>query len=147
MPTKAKASKGTLIQRGDGGGTEVFTTIGEVVSFAGPGEEMGTIDATSFDSTAMEYIADGLVEGGEVTLGINFVGSDAQQQGLRTDLRAGTKRNFKILLNDHATNKTTFAFAALVTKIDGPKAGQKEKYSADVTLKVTELTTVTYAPT
>lgn len=146
MVTKAKASKGTRIQRGDGGGSEVFTTIGEVLSFNGPGEAVEEIDVTSFDSTAKEYISTGLMDGGEVTFDVNFVGSDAQQQGLRTDLRDGTLRNFKIILNDHASSPTTFAFSAIVRSLEGPQAGQGEQYKMSVTLKVSGQPTVTYAP-
>lgn len=146
MATKAKASKGTLVQRGDGGGSEVFTTIGEVLSFAGPGEAAESIDVTSFDSVAKEFISTGLPDGGEVTFELNFVGSDAQQQGLREDLRAGTVRNFKVVLNDHAVTKTTFAFSAVVTALEGPSAGQGEQYKMSVTLKVSGQATITYAP-
>jgi predicted secreted protein len=147
MATKAKAAKGTLIQRGDGGGPEVFTTIGEVTNFSGPGETAETIDVTSFDSTAKEFISSGLPDNGEVTFDVNFVGSDAQQQGLRSDLRAGTLRNFKVILNDHATTKTTFAFAAIVSSIDGPTAGGvSEAYKMSVTLKLSGPATITYAP-
>lgn len=146
MVTKAKASKGTRIQRGDGGGSEVFTTIGEVQSFNGPGETVESIDVTSFDSVAKEFISTGLPDGGDFTFDVNFVGSDAQQQGLRTDLRDGTLRNFKVILNDHASSPTTFAFSAVVTGIDGPSAGQGEQYKMSFTLKVSGQPTVTYAP-
>lgn len=147
MPSKAKPTKNTLLKRGDGGGGgEVFTTIAEVKSFSGPGEQVSTIDVTSFDSAAKEFISDALPDGKEVTFQVNFIGSDAEQQGLRTDLRAGTLRNFQLLLNDHAATKTTFTFAALVTDLDGPKGGQGEAYTMDVTLKVSGQPTVAYAP-
>jgi hypothetical protein len=147
MATSAKASKGTLIKSGDGAGLEVFATIGEVLSFSGPGEAVDTINVTSFDSVAKEYISDGLVDGGEVTFEVNFIGSNTKQQALRTDLRAGTVRNFKVIVNDHATegSRTTFSFAATVTNLDGPSAGQSEQYKMSVTLKVSGLPTVAYA--
>lgn len=146
MTTKAKASKNTLIKRGDGGGTEVFTTIGEILSFSGMSEEVEEIEVTSFDSTAKEYISSGLADNGEITIEMNFIGSDAQQQGLRSDLRAGTTRNFTITLNDHASTPTSFAFAAVVKAFEGPNAGQAEQYKASVRLRPTGTPTVTYAP-
>jgi hypothetical protein len=146
MTTKAKATKGTLIQRGDGGGSEVFTTIGEVTDFAGPGAEVSEIDVTSFDSAAPEYISDGLAAGGDITFEMNFIGNDAQQQGLRTDCQNGTLRNFKVVLNDHATTKTTFSVAAIVKKFDGPKGGQKQAYKASITLRVSGLPSISYSP-
>lgn len=146
MPTKAKASKGTLFQIGDGGGTEVFTSVGDVLSFSAPSLENGTIDVTSLDDTAAEKISRGIVNGGEVTIDISYAGNDAQHQQLRADLIAGTARNFKIVLNDHATTKTTLSFTAYVTKFAGPTAGVGEQYKASITMDVTGLPTVSFAP-
>lgn len=146
MVSKAKASKGTLIKRGDGGGSEVFTTIGEVMQFSGPSESVDQIDVTSFDSVAKEFISTGLPDAGEVKFDVNFIGGDAQQQGLRTDMRAGTLRNFKVILNDHVSTPTTFSFAAIVKSFEGPSAGVGEQYKMSISLKVSGLPTVTYAP-
>lgn len=145
MATKAKSTRGLKLQRGDGGGTEVFTTIGEVTNIKGPGEKASQLDATSFDSTAMEYIA-GLSDSGELTFDVNFVGSDAQQQGLRTDMRAGTLRNFKLILNDHATTPTTVTFAAIVTSAPEIAGSVNQVIKASCSLKVSGLPTWSYAP-
>ncbi|HEY1089316.1 MAG TPA: phage tail tube protein [Archangium sp.] len=144
-PTKAKSSKGIQLQRGDGGGSEVFTTIAEVTNITGPTENAGELDATSFDSTGMEFIG-GLPDAGEVTFEVNFVGSNAQQQGLRTDSRAGTLRNFKLVLPDHATDPTTVAFSALVTKPPELSAAVNGVIKGSCTLKISGLPTWTYAP-
>jgi len=147
-PTKAKPTKQTMCQRGDGATpTENFTTIGEVTSFSSPTVTVDEIDVTNMDSTAKEFISSGLADGGEITLEMNFVGSDAQQQGLRTDAYAGTTRNFKFVMNDHATTKTTVTFAAFVKMVDGPKGAVAEAYKTSVTLKVTGQPTWNYAPT
>lgn len=145
MATKAKSTKGLQLQRGDGGGSEVFTTIGEVTNIKGPSEKAPQLDATSFDSTAMEFIA-GLSDSGEITFDVNFVGSDAQQQGLRTDLRAGTLRNFKLILNDHATTKTTVTFAAIVTAAPEISGGVNQVIKGSCSLKVSGTATWSYAP-
>ncbi len=114
MATGAKSSIGIKLQRGDGATVEGFTTIGEVTSFKGPSEKAPQLDATSFDSTSMEFVS-GLPDSGEVTFDCLFVGSNVQQQGLRTDLRAGTLRNFRLNLNDHVSDPTVVSFAAIVT--------------------------------
>lgn len=145
MATKAKSSKGIKLQRGDGGGTEVFTTIGEVTNVKGPPEKAAAIDATSFDSTAMEFIG-GLPDNGEITFDMLFIGSDAQQQGLRTDLRNGTLRNFKLIFPDHATTPTTVAFAAIVTAAPEPNGSVNQAIKASATLKISGQPTWTYAP-
>lgn len=144
MATKAKATKGTQLKRGDGGGTEVFTKIGEVIDIDGPNESVPDIEATSFDSTAEEFVA-GLPTNGEMTLNCNFVGSDAQQQGLRTDKNNGTLRNFQLVLNDHASDPTTVSFAATVKELKF-SAPEKNIYKLAVTLKLSGATTWDYAP-
>lgn len=145
-PTKAKPTKNTLCQRGDGAATETFTTIGEVTSFSAPQVMVDQIDVTNFDSTAKEFISSGLADGGELTLEVNFVGSDAQQQGLRADCYAGTTRNFRFIANDHATTKSTVNFSAFVKSVEGPKGGVGEAYKSTIVLKVTGQPTWTYAP-
>lgn len=145
-PTKAKSTKNTKFQRGDGGVSEVFTTIGEVTSFSAPGREQGEIVVTNFDSDSVEVIGDGLADGGTITLPMNFVGSDAQQQGLRADCDSGVTRNFKLIINDHLSNPTTFTFPAIVKKVDGPKGGVGEAYKMEATLRVAGKPTTTYSP-
>lgn len=143
--TKAKAAKGTLLQRGDGATPENFATIGEVTSFGGPNGTLTTIDATNFDSEADEYVA-GLPNSGEVTFDYNFVASDNQQQGLETDRKSGTLRNFRIVLNDHPTNKTSKAFAAFVAAVGLTGQGPNQKYTGSCTLRSSGDTTTTNAP-
>ena len=144
--TKAKSAKGTKLQIGDGAGTEVFTDIGDVVSFAFSGESVEVIDATSFDDSEKEYISSGIVEGGEVSFEINYSGVDTQHIALRTDMRAGTQRNFKVKLNDQiATAPTTIAFSGFITKLDGPSAAVGEAYKGSITIKLTGKATHTAA--
>lgn len=143
--TSAVSTKLLKIQRGDGGGSEVFTTIGEVTNFKGPTEKAPQLDATSFDSTAREFIA-GLPDNGEVTFDVNFVGNNAQQQGLRTDLRNGTLRNFKIIINDHLVSPTTVSFAAIVTQAPELGGGVDSVLKGSVTLRVSGTATYSYRP-
>lgn len=145
MATNAKSSKNVKLKRGDGAGSEAFTTIGEVTSFKGPGEKAPQLDATSFDSTAMEFIA-GLTDNGEITFDVNFVGSDAQQQGLRTDSRAGTLRNFKLDFNDHASDPTIASFAAIVTSPPEPSAAVNAIVKASCSLRISGTVTWHYRP-
>ncbi len=145
MASGAKSSKGIKLQRGDGAGSETFTTIGEVTSIKGPAEKAPQLDATSFDSTGMEYIA-GLSDSGEVTFDCLFVGSNAQQQGLRTDLRAGTLRNFQLNLNDHLSDPTIVSFAAIVTAAPEISAGVNQVVKGSCSLRVSGLPSWHYRP-
>lgn len=139
--SQAITSKGTQMQLGNGAGTEVFTTIAEVLSISGPGEQVATLDATSMDSTGKEYISSALPDVTDVTFELHFLSNNVQHQQLRTDLRAGTKRNFKLLLPD----TTTVAFTALVTALS-PEMPLEGKVTQNVTLKPTGLPVWTYAP-
>jgi hypothetical protein len=146
MATKATTTKGVMLKRGDGGGTEVFTTIAEITNLSGPAETVEQLDATSFDSTAKEYVA-ALADSGEVTFTMNLVGENAQQQGLRTDLRAGTLRNFKLVIKDRPleANCTTCSFSALVTELSPDFGGVDSLISQSCTLKVSGQPTWAYA--
>lgn len=124
MTSKASTSKGIKLQRGDSvsGGSTVWTTIAECTNIKGPDEKVSLLDCTSFDSTAKEYKS-GLSDGQPVTFDANFIGSDAQQQGLRTDLRSGALRDYKFIAADSVGDPTSFTFSALVTMVPGLSAG------------------------
>lgn len=148
MTTRATSTKNIKMQRGDGATpVETFTTLAEVTGFKGPSEKASALDATSFDSAAMEFIG-GLTDGGEVSLDLLFIGPDAGQQGLRTDLRAGTKRNFKLVLNDQPSGgvqPTSVAFTAVVTAAPELSGSVNQVVKSTATLKVSGLPTWTYA--
>ncbi len=146
MATKARSTKLTRLQIGDGGGSEVFTTVAECKNFTGPSDMIEQINVTSFDSSSQEFISTGQPDSGEVSFDMNYVGANAQQQQLRTDCRAGTLRNFKLIFNDHATTPTTIAFAAIITKLE-PKGAVGSAYEQACTLKVSGTPIWTYAPT
>lgn len=147
MTTKATMTKFVQVQRGDGGSPETFTKIAEVNTFKGPASKAKELDATSFDSAGMEYIA-GLTDGGDFSFDVNYVGTDPQQQGLRTDMTNGTKRNFKLVFNDMpvgGSNATSVAFAAVVTEAPSPSGNVNAIIKAGCTLKISGLPVWTYA--
>jgi hypothetical protein len=145
MTTKATSSKGIKLQRGDGAGSETFTTIGEVTNIKGPSEKAAPIDATSFDSVAYEFIG-GLPDNGELTFDVNFVASDAQQQGLRADLRAGVTRHFKLILNDNAVTPTTVNFSAVITAAPELSASVNSVVKGSCSVRISGQPTWNYAP-
>jgi len=132
--TSAVLGIGTLLQVGNGGGPEVFTTIPEVKSIDGPNITVDTIDVTHMSSpyNFREKIT-GIRNGGEVSFEINYIGSDAIQNGLQTDLEAGTLRNFKMIMNNVAA--TTFDFAAYVKEFNQSTA-LEEIATVNVTLEI-----------
>ena len=138
MTTNQLSSFGTLLKIGDGGGTEVFTTIAEVKDISGPGFELATHDATTHSSTgAWREVIPGLLEPGEVTFSIGFIPTNpthSQTSGLVRDMKNRTKRNFQLVFTD--AGQTTWAFSAYVTGFS-PQDPVDGLGSADVTLKLT----------
>ena len=143
--TQAVGTKFTELRRGNGADPEVFTPVKEVVSWTGPAETASQIEVTSLQSPAKEFIS-GLRDGGEVTLELNFIPSDAGQQGLRTDLSSGTTRNFELVLPDNTVDadRTTIEFAAIVTSFQ-IQGGVDAAVKASCTLKISGEATYTYS--
>lgn len=141
--TLATTSQGVQLRRGDGATpTEGFTLIAEIQNINGPNESTKQIDVTNLDSEAREYI-NGLIDGGEVSFDGNFVGSNAQQQGLRDDMVDGVLRNFELALADDDTNPTTISFSAIVTAF-GIKSAVDTQVTFSATLKLSGLAEIEY---
>lgn len=120
--TAAKSGFGTLLKIGDGGGSEVFTTIAEIKQIQGPKSKADTFDATNMGSPTnsggtagfREFIA-GLIDAGEVQITGNYT-SVASQDSLRTTHWNGTLRNFQLVVP--LAVPETWSFAAVVTSLD-----------------------------
>lgn len=128
---------GTLLQIGDGGSPENFTTIAEVANISGPGLSLDAIDVTHHSSTGgwREFVG-GLLDGGVVSLDINYDPTDGTHDastGLIADMVARTVRNFQLVFPD--TANTTWSFSALVTGFE-PSEPVDNKLAASVTLKI-----------
>ena len=128
---------GTLLKIGDGAASESFTTIAEVSNIGGPGLGLDPIDITNHSSTGgwKEFVG-GLLDGGEVSLDINYDPTHATHDastGLIKDMTDRTVRNFQLVFPD--TSSTTWTFAALVTAFETSEPVD-DKLAASVTLKV-----------
>lgn len=134
----AISSFGTLLQIGDGGGPENFTTIGEVKDISGPDLKLNTEDVTNHSSPGgwMEKVGT-LLEAGTVDFDINYVPTEATHDattGLLADMIARTKRNFKLVFPD--AGATTWPFTAIVANFK-PGAPVSGVLTATVSLEVT----------
>lgn len=145
MASKAVSTAGVKLQRGDGATpTEAFVTIAEVTSISGPTQSSETIEVTSFDSAAKEFIP-ALRDSGEVTFEFNFVGEDTSQAALRTDFANGKVSNYKIDCDDATATlivSSKYAFAASVTSLSTNFA-TNDKISGSCTLKISGPVTFT----
>ena len=135
--TNAIAAFGTFLKIGDGGGTEVFTTIAEVRDIKGPKLTMETKEVTNQSSPGAfkDYIGT-VLDGGDVTFDINYIPTETTHNataGLLACLKNKTRRNFKLVFSDAGT--TTWLFAAYVTSFD-PTSAVAAELTASITLKI-----------
>jgi hypothetical protein len=94
------AFKGGLVFNRATGGSPAYEAIGEVKSLSGLGQTNPLVDATSHDSTAMEYIA-GLPDGQEITIECNYLASGSpenSQDRLVSDVETGANHGYQIVL-------------------------------------------------
>lgn len=114
--TQGTSGFGTLLQIGDGGGTEVFTSIAEVKSITGPNLSLETIDATHMTSpSGHREVLPSFKNSGEVGFDVNFLPGVGTQQSLFTDWTNRTLRNFKLVFPD--AGSTSWKFSAYVTAL------------------------------
>lgn len=132
-PSQALGTQGVVLKRGDGGSPEIFTSVSEIAGFDGPDGTASEIDITHLSSAGKEYLI-GLKDEGRITFDLNFVPTDAQQIGLRTDRSNRTKRNFRLELTDAGPTKLNFAAFVMGFSISGRP---DDKISARVTLRIT----------
>lgn len=139
MATNAFSAQGTVLKRGNGASSEIFTSIGEIKSIQGPSGTANLLDATHLESTAKEYVL-GIPDEGEIRITMNWVPSSTQHQGLITDRLNRVKRNFNIVWSDNGA--AVHAFSAYVTNFE-ISAGTDAIVEASVTLKITGALTLT----
>lgn len=140
MAGLARWAFGTLLQIGDGAGTEVFTTIAEVKDIDGPEVSLDTEDVTPHDAVdGWEEIIPTILRSGEVTFDLNFVPSNTQHgdfsNGLMGLAKSRTLRNFKMVIPS-SPDEYVWEFSAYVIRMGHayPVGGAM---NAGVTLKIT----------
>lgn len=128
MATNAILGQGTLLQRGDGGSPENFTTVAEVLSIDGPGLQADVVDV-SHQSGTNRYRdkIQGLRTGGQISFSTNYLPNDASQNnaaGILGDFANGTVRNWR--LRFPSTPVTNLIVAAFVQQcsIEAPVDSQ-----------------------
>lgn len=126
---------GTVIQRGDGGSPEAFSTIPGVFSIDPPNEELPEIDVSDLESTAAEFKV-GLIDNGVVTIRGTYVPSDTQQDGLMTDRSNKTLRNFRILLTSASSPEETVSFSAYVKQFRIAEIGLGARHEFTAALRI-----------
>lgn len=111
-----RSAKGTLVKLGNGASPEVFTTIGQVRSVAGPTTKATVQDVTTHSTSGnwMEKLAT-LIDPGSLSFPINYDSADATHAfatGLWQSLINLTQKNFKCILPG---SNGTMTFAGYIT--------------------------------
>lgn len=97
--SNAIESQGTKLRIGDTASPPVFTQVKELVSFNAFDGQAQTIDVTSMDSTAKEYLM-GLPDNGGFTGEFNFLPKDPGHQAMRAAKKLRQKRRFEFEMSD-----------------------------------------------
>jgi len=117
-----------------GGADEIFQVVAEVTNLSGPGLSMDTIETTHMQSNGAfrEYIAS-LKDPGSVSIDLNFLPSNLNQQGFIDDFLTRVRRNFRI---DWPDALARWGFGGFVVSFE-PSAAIDDKLSASSEIKVT----------
>jgi hypothetical protein len=122
---------------GGSDGLENFTTIAEVKSVGGPNMQAQVIDITNMDSAdnTREFLSN-LIDPGELTFAMNFLPGSTNQQGIFTDFKNRSRRNFKLIWTDGSS--TACSLTGIVTGFQITNS-MESAMEANVTIKITGL--------
>ncbi len=99
VKSSAFTGLGLVLAIGNGASPEVYTTIGEVKTSAGPQLKNDTVDVTNVQSPGgvKEFLAS-LTDPGEVSVTVNYVPGDPGQQAFYAALIAKSRVPFQLTL-------------------------------------------------
>ncbi len=114
-----------------------YETIGEIVSFTGPGGSAGVIDVSHLLSTRKEKRL-GLPDEGQISFEMNMVPGNAGQVLFRKKRDAREEANFIIVFSDDTSTDeaTTASFAGFAAEFS-VSGGVDDKVSASATIEIT----------
>lgn len=138
--SSAVIAKGTQLQREDTPGSGTFTTVAEVRSIEGPGNDADEIEVSNMDSGDYKEFKRGLIDAGQIQFAANWFFHATHSQIL-TDQAAGTVSTWRIRWASMSPVKTA-TFSAFV-KTASFSNNPNDVVQANVTLRVSGA--VTYA--
>ena len=104
----AHAAQTTELQAGDAGTPELFTTLGELVSVAGPSMTHEMVDVSNLASAAAAFLAAGVVDSGEVAMELHFDEDTAEHATLLSRVLDGASTNYQICWSNLDGNNFAF---------------------------------------
>jgi hypothetical protein len=130
MATTARLGYGATFSIGDGGGTEVFTALSEVIEVGPPSLSRASVDATHHGSTEryQDFIP-GLRDAGEVGVALNY--TNAAYVTLLGKYNTDTVTNYRVT----GPNGAIWQFSGFITSLEG-EIPIDDKMGINVTFKV-----------
>lgn len=118
----------------------VFDTIAQVANITPPQSEIDDVEIEELDPVdAYKRFLPGLVDGGEVSLTLNFDGKNTGHQNLLNDHQTRATRNYRVVLPDN----TTWAFSGYVKSFSSSEISAGEVIQVEVTIKISGKPTLT----
>lgn len=118
-------STGILLQAGDGGNPEQWTTVAEIVALKPPSLSRNEIDVTNHNEGQEAKIL-GLLRKGQCTGTLNWLPQDATHSdlgaGIFADILSNRKRNWRIVYPPNPPGLPKWQFAARVQLLDPQEA-------------------------
>lgn len=106
---------GSVLKIGDGGGTEAFNSLGNIISITPHESTLGTVDATHMESLNYhEEVLPTIFRTSPVQVQVQWDPTNTYQAQALTDHQARTLRNFKIVFSNAATSE--FAISGYIVK-------------------------------
>lgn len=139
MTTNSFIGHGVAFEKSNESSPLVWTPVAEVQSVSGPSIARDTPDATHATSTERwrDFIA-GLKDGGEVTVGMNFLPADTTQKdasgGLLNDFSDNDSHSYRVSWPDSPA--VVWSFTAFITAFE-PDLSIDDVVTASVTFKIT----------
>lgn len=136
MTAAAKNTRGTVLKLAVSPGTPA--AIAELTNITESGMTRSTIDATTHDGAtqAMEFIADGVYDPGEITFEGNLIGGSVTDDLLKAAVEGGSLMVGELTFKA-STGTETRDFFGIVTNYaigDFPVAGGKQTFSCTMKL-------------
>lgn len=125
-------AKGTVLKKGDGGSSETFATIANIMSITPPNPSRDSLETTKHnDSEMWRTFLPGLIDPGEVSIDVTWDPADTTHDFL-TEV-AADKANYQVVFPDTAS--TTWQFEAFVINWE-PTGEVDGLMSGTLTLKI-----------
>lgn len=124
MTTNATVGGFTFKRKNHTASPQAFVALTECYAISGLGAQNELVDATHFGSAGSREYIGGLADGVEITVECNYVGNDAQQEAMITDVGNKYTNQFQVLFGSSSPN-VLFSFSGVclgyevVPSVDG----------------------------